>query len=118
MKPSTSFAATVLPPAASVAASDDVGAKLNVTMSAPEALRKSRREIVDVVMVSSSSRDLGRALHRTHDPNVRAAAAQVIRERLADLRFGWLPVRIQECLRLHDHAVDAVAALHGLLVDK
>jgi len=49
---------------------------------------------------------------------VRAAAAQVIlqcRFDLGDTRFGILP---QKRRRLHDHAVDAIAALYRLFFDE
>ena len=58
------------------------------------------------------------ALDRPDDAGVRAAAAEVVGERLFDLRFGRLLVLGEERGGFHDHAVDAVAALHGLLVDE
>src|SRR3954452_20172942 len=47
-----------------------------------------------------------------------AAAAQVAGERLADLGFARRLVRRKERRGRHDHAVDAIAALRGLLVDE
>ena len=60
----------------------------------------------------------GGALDRLDDAGMRPAAAEIVRERLLDLRLGRLLVLGEEGGRLHDHAVDAVAALHGLLVDE
>src|SRR3954465_5693369 len=47
-----------------------------------------------------------------------AAAAQVAGERLADLGFARRLVRREKRRGRHDHAVDAIAALRGLLVDE
>ena len=47
-----------------------------------------------------------------------AAAAQIEFELGADLRFGRFGVPLQQGLRPHHHAGDAVAALRRLLVDE
>ena len=47
-----------------------------------------------------------------------AAAAQIAGQRLFDLGVGGLGVFVEQRFGGHDHAIDAVAALHGLLVDK
>src|SRR4051812_35148477 len=47
-----------------------------------------------------------------------AAAAQVTRQRLADLGLARKLVLLEQGGRRHDHAVDAVAALRSLLVDE
>src|SRR5258708_5765225 len=65
-----------------------------------------------------SLRGLRSALDCTHDPDMRSAAAEIARQRVLDLVFGRVRVCIQQGLRLHDHAVDAVAALDRLLVDE
>ena len=49
---------------------------------------------------------------------MRTAPAQVLGERGADLFFSRIARRLQERGRLHDHAVDTVAALHRLLGDE
>src|SRR5439155_4503992 len=49
---------------------------------------------------------------------MRAAAAEIVSERLLDLVVVCMGVLIEQCFRLHDHAVDAIAALHRLLVDE
>src|SRR3989441_2561423 len=46
------------------------------------------------------------------------APAQVAGERLLDVGFTRVLAGGQEGGGLHDHAVDAVAAVHGLLIDK
>src|SRR5256885_14300791 len=61
---------------------------------------------------------LGRALDGADNSQMRSAAAQILRERGANLRVGGLAVGLQQGCGLHDHAVDAVAALRGLLVDE
>src|SRR4029077_3793342 len=60
------------------------------------------------------------ALDGADDARMRAAAAQIVGEHLLDLRRAWplAFVGVEKGGRLHDHAVDAVAALDGLLVDK
>src|SRR4029434_4356000 len=60
----------------------------------------------------------GGALDRAHDAHVRAAAEQIRGERLLDLAIARMRILIEQCLCLHDHAVDAVAALHGLLINE
>jgi hypothetical protein len=49
---------------------------------------------------------------------MRAAPAQIPGERILDVGLARLAVFSKEGGRLHDHAVDAVAALHGLLLDE
>src|SRR5260221_7802087 len=58
------------------------------------------------------------ALDGTDDSQMRTAAAEVLGQRGANLRLGRMLRRLQEHRRLHDHAVDAVTALDGLLVDE
>src|SRR5512134_158348 len=114
MNPSTRSSATVFGPieVGSIWALA-AGATAKVTTSAPEPFRKSRRERLSRNMAGPSSRHhLGRTLHRAHDPRVGAAAAEVVRERLPDLLLGRPLVGVEQRLRLHHHAVDAVAALH------
>src|SRR5687767_6758451 len=121
MKPSTWSSATVFAGAAmAFSAASASGWEIeNVTTSAPDDLRKSRRENFSIFMVISPSRHhFGRALHRLDDARVRAAAAQVGCERLPDLILTRVPVRCEQRGGLHDHAVDAVAALHRLLLDE
>ena len=52
------------------------------------------------------------------DPIVGSAAAEMTGQRLAHVGIGRLRLLIQQFLGLHDHAVDAIAALRGLLVDE
>src|SRR5262245_1118333 len=90
-----------------------------VTTSAPEVLRKSRREKVSIFMVMSSlGHHFRGALDRLDDARVGAAAAQVVGERGSDLFVARPLVPCQQLGRLHDHAVDAVAALHRLFLDE
>ena len=49
---------------------------------------------------------------------MRAAAAQISRQRFFDLAVAGLGIFIEQSFGGHDHAVDAVAALHGLLIDE
>src|SRR5947209_3280989 len=96
---------------ASIAPSAIFGATAKVTTSAPEDLRNERRESC-VFMAAPSGHRLGRALHCAHDARMRAAAAKIRRQGFLDLRFARPLVGFEERRRLHDHAVDAVAALH------
>src|SRR5579859_2696331 len=47
-----------------------------------------------------------------------SAATQVVGQPVANVRLGWARVGVQQDHRLHDHAVGAVAALGGLLLDE
>src|SRR5262249_1512935 len=67
---------------------------------------------------SPPSRVRGRALDRAQDAGVGPAAAEIVRERSLDIGVARLLVAGEECRRLHDHAVDAIATLRGLLVDE
>ena len=60
----------------------------------------------------------GRAPHRGEDLQMRAAAAEVMRQRRADLRLRRARVAPEQRDRRHDHAVEAVAALRALLGDE
>ena len=46
------------------------------------------------------------------------APAEIAVQRLLDLHIGGFGSFIEQRLGRHDHAVDAVAALRGLLIDK
>src|SRR5262249_37424152 len=88
---------------------------------APLAFRKSRRSneacAFRGVMSASSSRRC-RALDRGDDALMRAAATEIPGERLPDLRVARAPVLLEERGGSHDHPVDAVPTLRGLLVDE
>src|SRR5688500_2990982 len=120
MKPSTWSSATVFAGVAMVfsAASASGWEIENVTTSAPEVLRKSRRENFSIFMVVPLGHHFRGALHRLDDAHVRAAAAQIVGERLPDLGVARALVLREQVGGLHDHAVDAVAALHRLLLDE
>src|SRR5688572_19441324 len=120
MKPSTWSSATVFTGAAmAFSAASASGWEIeNVTTSAPEDFKKSRRENFSIFMIVSSRHHFGRALHRLDDARVRAAAAQVAGERLPDLVVARALVGREQRGGFHDHAVDAVAALHRLLLDE
>src|SRR5437868_131058 len=49
---------------------------------------------------------------------MRAAAAEIVAQRRERLPLGWLWIDREQRLGGHDHAVEAVAALRGLLVDE
>jgi hypothetical protein len=57
-------------------------------------------------------------VHGLHNLHVRAAAAQVVQQRLADLRVRGLRAAAQQGHGGHHHAIGAVAALGGLGVDE
>lgn len=66
----------------------------------------------------SSGQLLGGPHDCTQDADIGAALAQVAGKRLPDLLFRRPLGRRQERRRLHDHAVDSLATLRGLLVDE
>src|SRR5260221_13081975 len=95
--------------------------RLKATMRAPVACSSERRSIISFMAISfmdGLSSDAGGALHRTHDAEMGSAAAEIVRQLRFDLLFRRLRVVRQQRGGLHDHAVDAVAALHRLLVDE
>lgn len=49
---------------------------------------------------------------------MRSAATKIAGERFLDVRLAWLLVNGQERRSLHNHAVDAIATLNRLLLDK
>jgi hypothetical protein len=53
-----------------------------------------------------------------HHPIVDAAPAELIRERVPDILLAGIWIAVQQNLCGHDHAVGAVSALSGLLVDE
>src|SRR5947209_4151347 len=119
MKPSTSSSATVFAAgeedAALGAATAAREARLpseKVMTSEPEPSRNRRRETW--VFMSPSSRGAGRALDGAKDSEMGPAAAEVLRQLLLDLLRGGMWIGVEHRLRLHDHPVDAIAALHGL----
>src|SRR5689334_16305001 len=105
--------------AASVAARESDGSAPTTEMPttrAPVPLRNERR---DVMSDASPLRHRGRcALDGANDGQVAATPAQVVGQTLADVRFARRRVVVQQNHGLHDHAVGAVAALRGLLVDE
>src|SRR6185312_12620389 len=118
-KPSTSSGATVLPTAVSAKAGERWLASEKVTTSAPPLLRKSRRVGLSWSSMSASRSDVGRgALHRAQDAHMGPAATEIVGERLLDLVLARILRLGEKGGRLHDHAVDAIAALHRLLVDE
>src|SRR5687768_11347191 len=84
-------------------ASTPAALQLKPTTMAPAALRKLRRE------VAAMSRLLRGALNRAHDAVVGSAAAEVCRQRLADLGLRRLRRFVEQRLGGHDHAVGAEA---------
>src|SRR6266852_3912678 len=95
------------------------GVRLNDTTSAPVPIKNSRRVVSSIAMSGPLSHQGRGALHRGNDALVRPAAAQVVLERLADVAIGRaLLAAREEGGGLHDHPVDAVAALGGLLLDE
>src|SRR3984885_7958584 len=56
--------------------------------------------------------------YRANDLHMRAAAAEIVAQRFHRLLFGRVRVAHQQRLGRHDHAVEAIAALRGLLGNK
>src|SRR5262249_13940431 len=95
-------------------ASDVLGSSENATTiarrAAPMPAVNVRGEMIGAFMSGPPHR-VGGAQHGAHDPVMGAAAAQVERQALAHLGIGRMRVAVEQRLRGHDHAVDAVAAL-------
>src|SRR5216110_522739 len=72
----------------------------------------------DALPIWASCHLLCRALHGANDAVVRGAAAQVLVQGLLDLALARAGIAVEQRLGGHDHAVAAVAALAGLLLDE
>src|SRR5580704_15967676 len=82
-------------------------------------MSRSRRAMASRTDMSRPSSPRGRqTLHRTDDLRVRAATAEIVGERRLDLRRRRFGDLVQERLGLHDHSVQAITALGGLLFDE
>src|SRR5580658_6068934 len=57
-------------------------------------------------------------LHGPQDPQMRTASAEIAGECLSNLLVAWISRLAEKRSGLHDHAVDAIATLHRLFVDK
>src|SRR5438874_2829160 len=125
---STSVSATGFAPVAAAAGADAAPCAIaspmelaneKLTTSAPEPLRTLRRDGVKWLFMAVSPSGVGGcALDRLDDAVMGAAAAEVVGERVLDLRFGRLLGLGEERRGFHDHAVDAIAALRRLLLDE
>src|SRR4051794_26128176 len=93
-------------------------ASAKLTTSEPAPLRSWRRSMRSCGMSGPPRQGRGSALDRAHDAQVGAAAAQIVGERLLDVAVRGVAVPVEQLLGHHDHAIDAVAALHRLLVDE
>src|SRR3954453_10617751 len=112
---STSVSASGFPGAAFASAWSRVPEREKLTMRAPPLFSTSRREVCRFMVPSSRT---GRAHDRLDNAGVRPAPAQVLRKGLLHLRLGGLFVDGKKGGRFHNHAVDAVTALRGLLLDE
>src|SRR5882757_6948696 len=106
-----------LPGSVACWASASFGSSEKATTRAPSPAVKSRRDNIGTFM-SAPPRGLGRAQHRTHDPVMGAAAAEVERQSFAHLLLAGMRLGVENRLGGRDHAVDAVAALGRLLGDE
>src|SRR5690349_20748263 len=63
--------------------------------------------------------DVAGGTHRgTDDFDMRAAATEIVAQCAENLRLRRMRIARKQRLGAHDHAVEAVAALRGLLVDE
>src|SRR5579863_5841104 len=97
--------------------------KLKPTIRTPVLLRRSRREICDLVsMVGSPSlgfhAGICGALDGADDAEMSAAAADVAVQRSLDVGDRRVRVLVEQSLGAHHHAVHAIAALRRLFLDK
>ena len=63
-------------------------------------------------------RHAGGQLDRSHDPAVSATAADVAAQGVGDVLVAGVGVALEQRQRRHDHAGRAIAALHGVGVQK
>src|SRR5258708_27901504 len=88
-------------------------------MSAPAPLRKSRRAKASGISTFMAFSSRFRSAFRcAQDSEVRAAAAEIVLQRILDFGHAGLWIGFQKRRGLHDHAVDAIPALHRLFFDK
>src|ERR1700759_2532432 len=87
------------------------GARLKKTTRAPVACNSERRLIS--LSTTRPPSDAGSALDRAHDPEMGSAETEIVRKFRFYLLLRRLWIVCQQGCRLHDHPVDAVAALHG-----
>src|SRR5262245_37232441 len=97
-------------------ASAAFGSNEKATTSAPRAEENSRR--VRGAFMSDPPGFAGRAQHGRDDAVVGAEAAEISGKSHADILHGRYRISIDQRLRRHDHAVDAIAALGRLLGDE
>src|ERR1051326_3722868 len=69
-------------------------------------------------MICSCGAPSGGAQNRADDPIGAAAASKIASQCLADLCFAGMRRPVEQCLGGHDHAVDAIAALHRLFCNE
>src|ERR1700730_679487 len=93
------------------------GVELKVTTRAAVACSSQRRLIISFITPGLLS-DAGGTLYRAYDAQIGSTAAEIVCEFHFDLLFGRIRIARQQGGGLHDHAVNAVAALHGLLFDE
>src|SRR5678816_1165883 len=98
------------------AAGSSVKASTMPPKHVPSPLAKSRR--LRETFMSRPPHLVGGAHDRAHDAVMRPAAAEVRGKRLAHVHLARFRVAVEQRLGAHDHAVDAIAALHGLLGDE
>src|SRR6187431_2612146 len=58
------------------------------------------------------------AQHRANNSIMRPAPAKVAVESRTNIGLSWFRIAVEQRLRDHDHAGDAIAALSGLLIDE
>src|SRR5262249_17108898 len=98
-------------------ASRTCGSSENASTRPPAPAVKARREIMGA-FISGPPHGVGGAQHGADDAVVGAAAAEIERQALAHLGFARTWLVVEQGLRGHQHAVDAIAALRRLLVDE
>src|SRR6266446_5201674 len=99
------------------------------TAAITQSRRRARRRSRETRAARRHDRESGscraRGLHQVlraadcaQDPHVRAAAAEIDVEALANLVVARIGTPLEQALRAHHHPRDAIAALRRLLVDE
>ena len=88
------------------------------TASVPTAFPDSRRDRAPAAEASSCAGQRRRQPHGGDDLDMRAAAAEVEAQRLADFGLRRIRIGVDQRAGGHDHAVEAIAALRGVAGDE
>src|SRR5215472_127149 len=88
------------------------------TTMAPVFSNSRRFGLLRLVMAAPAGSGAGGTLYCTQDARMRTASTEVRGQAISDLCIRRVRSLGQQRCRLHDHSVDAIAALHRLFLDE